>query len=120
MIDMAALPVWIAVLVGLLLVAGAGVTLVGSFGLVRLSSFYQRLHAPTLGTSLGGALILLASSLFFTIGEGRPVLHEILILGFIVITTPVTLMLLARAGLYRDRAEGNDGVPVSPPRNGNG
>jgi multicomponent K+:H+ antiporter subunit G len=117
MIDMTVFPEWIAVIVALFLVGGAAVTLVGSLGLVRLRSFYQRLHAPTLATSLGGALIVVASALFFTAARGRPVLHEILILGFLVVTTPVTLMLLARAGLYRDRAEGSDGVPLPrPPR----
>jgi multicomponent K+:H+ antiporter subunit G len=40
--------------------------------------------------------------------EARPVVHELLILVFVVVTTPVTLMLLARAALYRDRAEGRD------------
>ena len=40
-------------------------------------------------------------------------LHEILIGAFMVVTTPVTLMLLARAALYRDEREGN---PDAPPR----
>jgi multicomponent K+:H+ antiporter subunit G len=31
------------------------------------------------------------------------VLHELLIAGFVTVTTPVTLMLLGRAALYRDR-----------------
>jgi multicomponent K+:H+ antiporter subunit G len=30
----------------------------------------------------------------------------VLILGFVTITTPVTLMLLVRAALFRDTAEG--------------
>ena len=42
-------------------------------------------------------------------------LHEILIAIFVTVTTPVTLMLLARAALYRDRSEararaGDDGA----------
>ena len=41
-------------------------------------------------------------------------LHEVLIAVFMVVTTPVTLMLLARAALYRDRREGSAGVPPSP------
>jgi multicomponent K+:H+ antiporter subunit G len=39
------------------------------------------------------------------------VLHEVLIMIFILVTTPVTLMLLARAALYRDRSEGDPNVP---------
>jgi multicomponent K+:H+ antiporter subunit G len=37
--------------------------------------------------------------------------HEVLIGVFITVTTPVTLMLLARAALYRDRSEKNENVP---------
>jgi multicomponent K+:H+ antiporter subunit G len=44
--------------------------------------------------------------------DSRPVLHEILIGVFITITTPVTLMLLARAALYRERAEGSPDAPA--------
>lgn len=108
------LPVWASVLVGICLVGGAAITLAGTIGLARFQTFYQRIHAPTLGTSFGAAFVLLGSMIFFTVTGGRPVLHELLILVFVVVTTPVTLMLLARAALYRDRAEGNDGVPAPP------
>jgi multicomponent K+:H+ antiporter subunit G len=37
--------------------------------------------------------------------------HEILIAIFVTLTTPITLMLLARAALYRDRSEGSTIVP---------
>ncbi|RJF69927.1 monovalent cation/H(+) antiporter subunit G [Rhodopseudomonas palustris] len=108
------LPAWAAWAVALLLLLGAGITLVGSLGLLRLDGFYQRAHAPTLGTSLGTALICGASMLCFSMLEARPLLHEVLILGFVTITTPVTLMLLTRAALFRDTAEGRDGVPPPP------
>ena len=105
------MPEWVAILVSLLVIAGAAVTLIGTVGLVRFATFYQRVHAPTLGTSLGAMLVLLASSLYSSVGLGRPVVHEILVLIFIVVTTPVTLMLVARATLYRNRAEGDTSVP---------
>jgi multicomponent K+:H+ antiporter subunit G len=117
-----AFPEWAAILVALLVLAGSFITLAGTIGLVRFRTFYQRVHAPTLGTSFGAALILIGSMLFFSVSGGRPVLHEILIFIFVTVTTPVTLMLLARAALYRDRAEGNDGVPradaAAPAREG--
>jgi multicomponent K+:H+ antiporter subunit G len=113
MSDLSTFPEWAAVLVAVLVLAGAAITLVGTIGLARLSSFYQRIHAPTLGTSLGASLVLLASALYFSVAMERPVLHEVLIFIFILVTTPVTLMLLARAALYRDRAEGNEGVPTA-------
>jgi len=105
------MPEWLQLIIALIVFAGALITLIGTIGLVRWASFYQRIHAPTLGSSLGAALILLASSLHSSFGSGRPVLHEVLILVFILVTTPVTLMLLARATLYRDRSEGNPRVP---------
>jgi multicomponent K+:H+ antiporter subunit G len=100
--------------VALLLLLGAGLALTGSIGLVRLRGFYERIHAPTLGTSLGTGCILLASMLFFSVLQARLVQHEALIGIFTVLTTPVTLMLLARAALYRDRREGSDDVPQPP------
>ena len=109
------LPAWAALPTALLLLLGAGLTLTGSLGLLRLGSFYERIHAPTLGTTLGIGCVLLASMLFFSVLQTRLVLHELLIAVFMVVTTPVTLMLLARAALYRDRSEGCDEVPPPPP-----
>ena len=114
MTDFSGIPVWIAILIGLLAVGGALITLVGTIGLLRLRSFYERIHAPTLGTSLGSFFVLLASAMLFSTLQSRPVTHEILIFVFVTVTTPVTLMLLARAALYRDRAEGKNRVPERP------
>ncbi len=111
MIHATDLPLWAAILVAVFLVLGSGLTLIGSIGLLRLRSFYDRIHAPTLGASWGTAGIVIASMLLFTVLESRPVLHEFLIGIFVTATTPVTLMLLGRAALYRDRAEGSPDVP---------
>ena len=105
------LPAWAALLTALFLLIGAGLTLIGSLGLLRLNGFYERVHAPTLGTTLGIGSILIASMLFFSVLQLRLVLHEVLLAVFMTLTTPVTLMLLARAALYRDRREGSDNVP---------
>ena len=51
----------------MLLFVGAAVTLVGSLGLLRLGSFYERVHAPTLGTTLGTGCIAIASMIYFTV-----------------------------------------------------
>ena len=84
--------------------------MIGSLGLLRLGTFYERIHPPTMGTTLGLGLTLAASMLLFSALESRPVLHEIVIAVFIVVTTPVTYMLLVRAALNRDRAEGDNPV----------
>jgi multicomponent K+:H+ antiporter subunit G len=48
---------------------------------------------------------------FFSALQTRPVLHEFLIVVFVTLTTPVTLTILVRAALFRDRSENPDGVP---------
>lgn len=105
------LPLWAAVLTSLCVLAGAAFTLIGAVGLVRLKVFYDRVHAPTLGATLGAALILAGSMLCFSVLQTRFVAHEILLAGFMLLTTPVTFILLVRAALYRDRAESKDNVP---------
>ncbi len=114
------LPLWAALLVSFFLVGGAGLTLIGAVGVLRLKSFYERVHAPTLGTTWGAGGVLIASIICFSVLESRPVLHEILIAAFVVVTTPVTLMLLARAALYRDRSEGTGNVPAFEAAAGDG
>lgn len=106
------LPVWAALIVAAFLVAGALLTLIGAFGLIRFQTFYQRLHLPTLGTSFGTLFIIVSSMLFFSLLQTRLVVHELLIGSFVTVTTPVTLILIARAALYRDRSEGADGIPA--------
>ena len=96
---------------GILIVLGAALALSGSLGLLRLKSFYERVHPPTMGTTLGTGLILVGSMLHFSVLGDRPVLHEILIGALMTFTTPVTYMLLVRAALHRDRAEGRDPQP---------
>ncbi len=112
MIQAPDLPLWAALIVGLLVLFGAAITLIGTLGLLRLGSFYERVHAPTLGTTLGTGCILIASMICFSVLQSRPMVHEILIALFVTLTTPVTLMLLARAALYRDRSEGETSVPA--------
>jgi multicomponent K+:H+ antiporter subunit G len=111
---MAELPAWAALLTATLLFMGAAITLIGSVGLLRLGSFYERVHAPTLGTTLGTGCIVFASMIYFSALQTRPILHELLIAIFVTITTPVTLMILVRAALFRDRSE-NAHVPGPDP-----
>jgi multicomponent K+:H+ antiporter subunit G len=105
------LPPAVAILIAVLLLIGAGLTLIGAWGLLRLPSFYERIHAPTLGTSWGTGGIVIASMVLFSTLGLRFALHEILIGIFVTVTTPVTLMLLARAAHYRDRL---DDAPTKP------
>jgi multicomponent K+:H+ antiporter subunit G len=82
-------------LVALLVLAGALLAFLGSLGLVRMKTFFERVHPPTMGTTLGTALILAGSMLHFG------TLHEILVGMLMLLNTPVTYMLLGRAALGR-------------------
>lgn len=102
---------WMAIPIAVLVVLGSTLTLIGAWGFYRLRSFYDRLHAPTLGTSWGTAGVVLASALLASHIQRQTILHE-LVIGFcITVTIPVTLMLLGRASLYRDRAEKSANLP---------
>lgn len=93
------------VLVGILLVLGAAITLIGTLGLLRLRSFYERVHAPTLGTTLGTACVALASIVYFSASTDRLALHDLLIVVFIIVTTPISLIVLVSAAVQRDAFE---------------
>jgi multicomponent K+:H+ antiporter subunit G len=103
--EAAEVPFLATIFIAALLVGGAAVALVGSIGLLRFRGFYQRLHAPTLGTTLGTIFITTASIIYFSVLGVRSVLHELLIIVFVTTTTPITLMVLVRAALFRDRTE---------------
>ena len=96
-------PLWAALPAALLLVCGGLLTVVGSLGLLRLNAFYARIHAPTMGSTLGTGCVLIASMLVSSALAGRPVIHELLITVFLLVTSPVTAMLLMRAAMYRTR-----------------
>lgn len=98
----AQLPGWAALIVSLLLIVGASIVLIGALGLVRLRTFYQRIHGPAITVSLGAGSLLLASMLYFTVARSRPVVHELIITVFVLLTAPVVSIMIMRAAVYRD------------------
>lgn len=62
------------------------------------------MHAPALANSFGSWCVALAAILYFSALSARPVLHAVLIVILLAITTPVSTTLLARAALFRTRA----------------
>lgn len=113
MMHAADFPLWASILVSVFMLGGAVITLIGALGLIRFKLFYERIHAPTLGTTFGVGGILIASIIFFTVLQSRPVLHELLITAFVFVTTPVTLMLLTRATMHRDKTDDSRQLPTS-------
>ena len=110
-------PLWAELLISALVLGGSLLALVGSFGLVVLRSFFQRIHAPTLVSTMGMWSITLATVLFFSLQGGQLYLHALLITFFIALTTPITTIFLMRAALFRERMSGRNTVPptVSTP-----
>ena len=115
------LPLWVEVLVALLLVLSSLFALIGALGILRMKSYFQRMHPPALASTMGSWTVALASILYFSALKSGPVLHAWLIPILLAITVPVTTLLLARAALFRKRMAGDD-VPaeVSSKRNESG
>ena len=99
---LAALPDWAALIVIFMLVFGGCIVFIGTLGLLRLPTFYQRMHGPAISITLGAGCILIASMILFTAAQSRLVVHELLITLFIMMTAPVVSMLLMRMAVYRD------------------
>ncbi len=107
-----ALPLWLEAIIALLVLAGAGLALLGSIGLLRLRTFFERVHAPTIIATLGCWLIMHATVIYFSVVDGALALHALLIAVFVAITAPVMSVFLMRAALFRARQAGQD-VPPS-------
>jgi multicomponent K+:H+ antiporter subunit G len=95
------IPLWAALPAGALLIVAGLLAAIGSFGLLRLPDFFARMHPPAMGNTLGIGCVLIASMLVSSATAGRPVIHELLITVFSVMTAPVTAMMLVRAAVYR-------------------
>ena len=110
------LPLWLDISVSLLVLAGAVIAFLGSLGLLRLKSYFERVHAPAIIATMACWCVMHATLLYFSMtGEGLA-LHALLIALFVAITVPVTNIFLMRAALFRARRAGSD-VPPSLSRN---
>src|ERR1700751_6027720 len=109
------LPLWAEILTAVFAGLGAAFAAIGSFGLVRLPTFFCRIHAPTLGATLGVWSITLATIVYFSVQGFSLFLHASLIALFVAITAPVTTIFLMRAALFRERLKGGD-VPKADPK----
>ena len=112
------LPLWAEITVAALVLMGALVALLGSFGLLRLRSFFERVHAPAIIATLGCWCVMYGALLYFSFrGQGLAV-HLLLSAVFIAVTVPITTIFLMRASLFRARQMGKDVPPSlsSPPQ----
>jgi multicomponent K+:H+ antiporter subunit G len=104
-------PFWVDVLIAVLVVIGALAALIGSLGLLRLPSFFQRVHAPTLGATIGTWAFTAATMSQVSFAAEQPYVHVLLIPVLIALTAPVTTVFLTRAALFRARSRGDADVP---------
>ena len=111
--DVDSLPMWGALPAALLLILGGTIVLIGSLGLLRLPSFYQRIHGPAITITLGAGCILIASMIYFSVLQSRPVIHELIITAFVFMTSPVVTMMIMRAAVYRDLRAGRQDMDAS-------
>ncbi|CAN5736772.1 hypothetical protein BH23GEM3_BH23GEM3_01550 [soil metagenome] len=81
------------------IIVGVFFMFVASLGVLRLSDFYLRIHAPTKAATLGLAFLLVAVAI--NVGEKTVVTKALLALLFLAATAPVGAHLLSRAA-YRN------------------
>jgi multicomponent K+:H+ antiporter subunit G len=84
-----------------MLVMGAALILIGSWGLARLPSLMTRLHGPTKASTLGVGACLIASVIYFPASGGGWSAHELLITVFLLLTAPISANMIAKAHLHR-------------------
>jgi len=90
---------FLQILLSLLLLAGCFFILGGALGLVRLSDFFKRLHAPTKASTLGVGCVLVCSVAYHIFLGEDPQPRELLITVFLFITAPVSAHMMAKAAL---------------------
>ncbi|MDM0113559.1 monovalent cation/H(+) antiporter subunit G [Variovorax sp. J22R133] len=107
------LPLWAEIATAVFVVASAAFAAIGSFGLVRLPTFFRRIHAPTLGATVGVWCMTIATIVYFSVQGFSLFLHAVLIALFVAVTAPVTTIFLMRAALFRERTK-DSGLQVPP------
>jgi multicomponent Na+:H+ antiporter subunit G len=77
-------------------VAGSLFGLLAAVGLVRFPDLYTRLHAASKAGAVGAGLILIGLAIVSF--DAAVILRSIIAILFVLLTTPISAHLLARAG----------------------
>ena len=85
----------VEIIVGILIVVGAGFCLVAAIGLIRLQDVYIRMHAASKAGTLGSGVMLIALALYSS--QVDVVTRALAGVVFFLLTAPVSAHLLARA-----------------------
>ena len=81
----------------ILLMLGAFFAIVGAYGIVRLPEFFSRLHGGGITDTLGAGLILIG--LFFQADDFLVFGKLVMILFFLLVTSPTSCHALAKSAL---------------------
>ncbi len=82
-------------LAAILVLGGAGFSLIAAIGVLRLPDLYTRLHAASKAGAIGAGMIFLSVAVASL--DGAVVLRALLGIVFLLLSTPVSAHLLARA-----------------------
>lgn len=92
------------------LLIGSGFIIIGVIGLLKFNDPMTRLHAPTKVGTVGIGMLLLASILHSFVLD-KTSIHELLIMGFLFVTAPISANFIAKVNIHRRACE----TPPSPP-----
>lgn len=94
----------------LCLFIGSGFILVGVIGLLKFNDPMTRLHAPTKVGTIGIGMLLLASILHsYSLGDSS--MHELLIMGFLFVTAPISANFIAKVNMHRRACDPTPELP---------
>lgn len=99
--------------VALCLLIGSGFVAVGVIGLLKFNDSMTRLHAPTKVGTVGIGALLLASILQSWV-SGQSSIHELLIMGFLFVTAPISAHFIAKVNIHQ-RACDTPPAPLQDP-----
>ncbi len=87
----------IQIVSGVFLILGSFFSVVGGIGIVRLPEFFSRLHGGGITDTLGAALIVIG--LLFQAGFSLVAIKLLMILFFLLITSPTSCHALAKSAM---------------------
>jgi len=88
----------INIISGLFIITGSAVIIIGLLGVFRMPDFFTRLHAASIIDTMGTMLIVVGLMLYS--GMNLVSLKLLLIMIFILITTPAAAHALAKSALH--------------------
>jgi multicomponent Na+:H+ antiporter subunit G len=93
------LPSVVPYLADALVILGVSIMTVGVYGAIRMPDTYTKLHAMSKAVFLGVISLCLSSS---ATGDPRVILRVALIAFFLIVTTPISAFVIARAAYLRE------------------